>query len=174
MRGKERALLLASILLMAGCMEQYNPYPYWKKLAEEQAIANRPGETLTPEGMLPASATLAPGASKSALFDPAKAFAGTCVACHGPKGDARINNARDLTDAAWQAEATDEQIKAVIEYGAVAATSKADFSKRSAAYTVSNPLMTPWGSIIVVAGSNEQEKSEQLDAMVKYVRNLKK
>lgn len=174
MKGTLTGLLAASLLCAYGCMEQYNPRPFWQKLEEERQIAAHPHSKLTAEGKLPAGVGGGAAAAKSAAFNPQQAFTSYCVACHGPGGDAKINNSRDLADPAWQAEATDEQIKAVIEFGAVAAATKADFSKRSAAYKVSNPLMTPWGSLIVVPGSNAAEKDEQLQAMVNYVRSLKK
>jgi mono/diheme cytochrome c family protein len=42
-------------------------------------------------------------------------FEGKCATCHGKDGraktfKAKFNKARDLTDAAWQAEASDERI----------------------------------------------------------------
>jgi disulfide bond formation protein DsbB len=175
MRGINRGCVVLALLSTWACTEQYNPHPYWQKLQNEREAANAAAPTLTPEGKLPASLTGADaGLSKSAAFDPAKVFASTCVACHGADGGAKVNNARDLSDAGWQAEASDDEIRTVIELGAIEASKKLDFSKRSPQYQVSNPLMTPWGPVILIPGSNDSEKKEQLDKMVAYIRGLKK
>ena len=36
-----------------GCMDQYNPRPFWNQLEEEEKIANRPKAKLTKDGKLP-------------------------------------------------------------------------------------------------------------------------
>ncbi len=46
------ALGLLSSCAETGCMEQYNPRPFWSKLEQEEKIANRPTETLTKDGKL--------------------------------------------------------------------------------------------------------------------------
>jgi len=59
--------------------------------------------------------SIKPGSSEQANVDAKALFTKECATCHGKDGQAKtfkakFNHARNLTDARWQAEVTDERL----------------------------------------------------------------
>jgi len=59
--------------------------------------------------------SIKPGSSEQANVDAKALFTKECATCHGKDGQAKtfkakFNHARNLTDAKWQAEVTDERL----------------------------------------------------------------
>ncbi len=105
---------------MTGCMDQYNPLPYWKQFTSERQITSEKHVALTDKGEVPPKA-----ASASADLDPASAkYASLCSACHGADGAADGAAAgsmnpkpRNFHDKTWQAKVDDAHIAKVIKEG---------------------------------------------------------
>jgi len=138
-RGSFKGGLLVSVaglVLLSGCMDQYNPRRYWAQFKQEREIAHRELPKLTEKGELPAppvadvpeTATVGePGSQVAAAgsVNPVKAkFDALCAACHGPDGKADGATAqalnpkpRNFHDKAWQAKVDDAHIKNVIQNG---------------------------------------------------------
>jgi mono/diheme cytochrome c family protein len=81
-----------------------------------------------------------------------------CGSCHGPDGKGETEKGKkmkigDLSDAAWQKKATDAEIKKAINEGV---KSEKDGVKKE------------------MDGYADDIKGEQLDALVAFVRDLKK
>ncbi len=139
------ALLL---LVLTGCLEQYDPRPYWNQFRGEREKSNAPAMKLNADGTLPTAG--AATAAEVTKYD------SLCASCHGPNGDAATGagmnpKPRDFTDAAWQASVDDARIAKVIKEGGTAVGLSA--------------TMPPWGSMV-----NESETV----ALVAKIRSFKK
>jgi mono/diheme cytochrome c family protein len=98
-----------------------------------------------------ASSTAAQSGGASAPADAAALFGRHCATCHGKDGraktfKAKFNHARDLTDADWQAQASDERLFNSITAGR---------GKKMPAFA-------------------KKLSKEQIESLVAYVRSLKK
>ena len=93
----------------------------------------------------------APVGTAEAQSDIAKTFARNCKLCHGASGKPSKpfadKGVRNLSDPAWQDSKTDDQIRGVITEG------------------VEDTLMQPFGKKL---------KPEQLDALVSFIRGLRR
>ena len=156
MLGLSKKLKVASILFMTiSCMEQYNPRPFWNRLADERQIAHFSVTKLTPDGKLPDM-----GAQAIPVYanESDKYFANLCASCHGPDGKANIPAAkalnpvpRNLTDKAWQKSVSDEHLTKLLVGGGGAVGL--------------STTMPAWGSVL-----NEK----QIKEMVEKIRSLGK
>lgn len=85
-----------------------------KKLSKLSALCAAVALCLCATWRTSSSAAASPE-DKPALTAAAGSFAKSCATCHGKDGQAKtlkakFNHARNLTDAKWQAEASDERI----------------------------------------------------------------
>ncbi|MDD9950618.1 MAG: c-type cytochrome [Zetaproteobacteria bacterium] len=113
-----------------GCMEQYKPWAFWSQLEEERVAAqnhhvvkgpNGEIKTLSEEGILVVENNADEDTAAAGGEDIASVYSVRCAACHGPNGEGNdALGARNFQDQAWQAEATDAQIVAVIKHGSAA------------------------------------------------------
>lgn len=152
---KRGALLFIMIGLAtgtAGCMDQYNPRPFWAQYKQERELANRKMPKLTEKGEMP---TAGGATNLAASSDPAVAkFAQFCSTCHGDDGQGNGAGAAGLTpkprnfhDKAWQGKVDDAHIAGVIKEGG------AKFGLSA--------VMPPWGAVL-----NQAE----LDGIVQMIR----
>ena len=129
--------LVAAVLMMTGCMDQYNPVPYWQQFTKEREITSVKHPKLTDKGEMPAREAAASGSA-----DPIAAkYSSLCSSCHGVDGKADGAAAaamnpkpRNLHDKVWQAKVDDLHIAKVIKEG-------------GAANGLSG-TMPPWGAVL--------------------------
>jgi mono/diheme cytochrome c family protein len=128
---------VAAGLTLTGCMDQYNPVPYWKQFTKEREITSQKHPKLTDKGEMPAREAAASGNA-----DPIAAkYSSLCSSCHGVDGKAdgaavaAMNpKPRNFHDKAWQAKVDDIHITKVIKEG-------------GAAVGLSG-TMPPWGAVL--------------------------
>ncbi len=132
------------------CTAQYDAAPMKERLQQERVVASNPPQSLTENGDLPPTGKV--------QADPAERYATLCTSCHGPKGAGDGPGAvalnpkpRNLTDTAWQSQATDDRIYTVIKNGGTAVGLSA--------------TMAPWGSIL---------SDDEIKSMVVYIRGMGK
>jgi mono/diheme cytochrome c family protein len=129
--------LAAGALMMTGCMDQYNPVPYWQQFKKEREITSAKHPKLTDKGEMPVREAAASGSE-----DPiAGKYSSLCSSCHGADGQANGAAAlamnpkpRNFHDKAWQAKVDDIHIAKVIKEG-------------GAANGLSG-TMPPWGAVL--------------------------
>lgn len=123
--------------MLAGCMDQYNPRPYWQQFTQERQVTSAIQPKLTEKGELPS-----PETATASNADPLAAkFSSLCSSCHGVDGKADGAAAaamnprpRNFHDKAWQAKVDDNHIaKAIKEGGAAVGLSG---------------TMPPWGAVL--------------------------
>lgn len=128
--------LIASVMLV-GCMDQYDPRPYWKQFTQERQITSVKQPKLTEKGELP------PLTSTSlASVDPiAGKYSSLCSSCHGVDGKADGAAAaamnpkpRNFHDKNWQAKVDDNHIAKAIKEGGTAVGLSG--------------TMPPWGAVL--------------------------
>ena len=111
-----------ALFLLASCLEQYDPRPYWQKFEDERLLAHRQLPSLTETGELPQF--------ESEIVDLATVvetkYQQFCSNCHGAegKGDGIAGKAlspqpRDFTDKFWQDSVDDAHVQKVIAQGGV-------------------------------------------------------
>jgi len=111
-------LVTASLaVLLASCLEQYDPSRYTAKSAAEWKQSVKPEQKLTETGEVPAT-----GGAK--VVNPEERYATICANCHGAKGygdgagGLALNpKPRNLHDKEWHAKVDDAHIVKVITYG---------------------------------------------------------
>lgn len=137
-----------------GCIAQHDPRADWEKFAAEQAIANKPEQTLTEDGKIP---TPAP-AGDAVAQDPIDAkYQQFCASCHGPQGAGdgvagASLNPKPRNFVTWNDanSSNDEYIAKVIRDGG-AAVGK-------------SPNMAAWGGVL---------SAEELTGMVEKVKSFR-
>ena len=129
--------LFAGAFLMTGCMDQYNPIPYWNQFKSEREITSVNHAKLTDKGEMP----LREAAASSDVDPVAAKYSSLCSSCHGVDGLANSAAAaamnpkpRNFHDKAWQAKVDDVHIAKVIKEG-------------GAANGLSG-TMPPWGAVL--------------------------
>ena len=130
-------LLVISSVMLVGCMDQYNPRPYWQQFTQERQITSVKQPKLTEKGELPA-----PEAAGDANADPLAAkFSSLCSSCHGVDGKADGPAAlamnpkpRNLHDKTWQAKVDDAHIAKVLKEGGTSVGLSG--------------TMPPWGAVL--------------------------
>ncbi len=137
-------------VVLAGCLEQFDPTKNNALFRREMAQAATPAPKLTATGELPPSGGPA--------IDIDERYATLCSGCHGaqghgdgPAGAALNPKPRNFTDKAWQASADDARITSVIKNGGSSVGLSA--------------MMAPWGSVLSDA---------ELKLMVGKVRSFNK
>jgi len=137
----------AVFVILAGCLEQYDPAPTNALFHAEYDQSKKVPEELGATGELPTPAVAVPIDQKYATF---------CASCHGaagsgdgPAGVALDPKPRALSDKTWLATVSDEHIYTVIKNGGPAVGLA--------------PTMAPWGGVL-----NEEE----LQAMIAFIRAL--
>lgn len=120
-------------ILLAGCLEQFDPTKTNALFQREMAQAATPVPKLSATGELPPAGGPA--------IDINEKYATFCASCHGaqghgdgPAGLALNPKPRNFTDKAWQASADDNRIATVIKSGGIAVGL--------------SPMMAPWGSVL--------------------------
>ena len=129
--------IFVGALFTAGCMDQYNPVPYWRQFTAERQITSAKQPSLTEKGELPPKE-----APASADADPVSAkFSSLCSSCHGVDGKAdgaavaAMNpKPRNFHDKAWQAKVDDARIAKAIKEGGVSVGLSG--------------TMPPWGAVL--------------------------
>ena len=167
---KAQCFAIGSGFFFAGCLDQYNPAPFWEKYTQERIVANAGTPKLTSEGKLPQTVKLAeakkdaPAATTTTAtatvggVNPAdEKYKMFCISCHGEDGKSKTTAGlalkpapRDFTDAAWHNTVTDEHIEKVIRDGGPSVGKSA--------------TMSPWGAML---------PGTLLKDMVKKVRSFK-
>jgi cytochrome c553 len=135
--GLRHGLFLALVSLISGCMDQYNPRPYWKQFSSERELTSIKHPKLTDKGEMPPRA-----AAAAADADPiAGKFSALCSSCHGVDGQANGAAAaamnprpRNFHDKAWQAKVDDAHIAKAIKEGGVSVGLSG--------------TMPPWGAVL--------------------------
>jgi len=130
-------LLVISSVMLVGCMDQYNPRPYWQQFTQERQITSAKQTKLTEKGEIPA-----PEVASTASADPvAGKFSSLCSSCHGvdgkadgPAAAAMNPRPRNFHDKTWQAKVDDAHITKVIKEG-------------GASVGLSG-TMPPWGAVL--------------------------
>lgn len=130
-------LVLILSVMLAGCMDQYNPRPYWQQFTQERQLTSAIQPKLTEKGELPS-----PEAATSSNADPLAAkFSSLCSSCHGVDGKADGAAAaamnprpRNFHDKAWQAKVDDNHIAKAIKEGGTAVGLSG--------------TMPPWGAVL--------------------------
>lgn len=130
-------LVLILSAMLAGCMDQYNPRPYWQQFTQERQLTSAIQPKLTEKGELPS-----PETATSSSADPVAAkFSSLCSSCHGVDGKADGAAAaamnprpRNFHDKAWQAKVDDNHIAKAIKEGGVAVGLSG--------------TMPPWGAVL--------------------------
>ena len=128
--------VVAVILMLSSCMDQYNPLPYWKQFTAERQTTSTTHPKLTEKGELPAKEVAVADA------DPVSAkYSSLCASCHGADGQANgaasaaMNpKPRNFHEKVWQAKVDDIHIAKVIKEG-------------GAANGLSG-TMPPWGAVL--------------------------
>jgi len=134
---KALGLVVVAGWVLVGCMEQYDPRPYWKQFTQERQVTSAKQMKLTEKGEIPA-----PQAAVATNANPVAAkFESLCSSCHGADGKADGAAAaamnpkpRNFHDKAWQAKVDDNHIAKVIKEG-------------GAANGLSG-TMPPWGAVL--------------------------
>ena len=134
---KASCLVFVAALLLAGCMEQYDPRPYWKQFTQERQLTSAKQMKLTEKGEIP-DLTQATAANADPI---AGKFSVLCSSCHGVDGRADGAAAaamnpkpRNFHDKAWQAKVDDNHIAKAIKEGGVAVGLSG--------------TMPPWGAVL--------------------------
>lgn len=130
-------LLVISSVLLVGCMDQYNPRPYWQQFTQERQLTSAKHQKLTEKGELPK-----PEAADASAADPLAAkYSSLCSSCHGVDGKADGAAAaamnprpRNFHDKAWQAKVDDNHIAKAIKEGGTAVGLSG--------------TMPPWGAVL--------------------------
>jgi mono/diheme cytochrome c family protein len=134
---KSFQILVVSSVMLVGCMEQYNPRPYWKQFTQERQLTSIKQQKLTEKGELPS-----PEETTTASADPlAGKYASLCSSCHGVDGKADGAAAaamnprpRNFHDKNWQAKVDDNHIAKAIKEGGTAVGLSG--------------TMPPWGAVL--------------------------
>jgi hypothetical protein len=139
--------IAAVVVMLTGCLEQFDPAPTNKMFRGEYDQSKKVPENLSATGELPTPAVAVPIDQKYANF---------CSSCHGPKGggDGPAGVALDpkprvLNDKTWQASVSDDRIYNVLKNGGVSVGLAA--------------TMAPWGGVL---------SDDEIKAMVGFIRGL--
>lgn len=135
------AMISLMVGLLAGCLDQYNPYPHWQQIAKEHEIAHRDLPKLNDDGTLPEKKAAEENVASASESPIEEKFNSLCATCHGVDGKANTPAAnalspkpRDFTNVAWQDSVSDERIETVILKGGAAVGL--------------SPSMAPWEAML--------------------------
>lgn len=149
--GLVRAGFVAVLFVFSvGCMDQYNPRPYWNQFNQERALTSHTKAKLNADGTIPEKAAAVVDA------DPIMAkYSALCSSCHGVDGKAdsaaaaaMVPKPRNLHDKAWQAKVDDAHIVKVLKEGGTAVGLAA--------------TMPAWGAVLT---------EEEIQGLVVIIRN---
>ena len=169
--------------LTSGCLEQYKPFSFWKKLEEERVAAKMSGVTMDIDGnikylddegklQVKASETVDPKLTETAD----QIYSNFCVTCHGANGEGvAAVGGRNFQDSVWQKETTDEQIYLAIKVGTAAI--KTDYPDIYAQIQGRSNFVESRdfkGAMMPSGGRVPPLTEEQLQEMIKKIRTFAK